>query len=55
VAAAARELFSNPNPSAAVDAWPMQHPVAASLAWSIVIIGISAPTAAWLLRCRTTD
>jgi ABC transporter DrrB family efflux protein len=55
VAAAVRELFSNPNPSAAVDAWPMQHPVLASVLWSVVIIGISAPTAAWLLRRRTTN
>jgi ABC-2 type transport system permease protein len=55
VAAASRELFSNPNPSAAVDAWPMQHPVLASIIWSVVIIGVSAPTAAWLLRRRTTN
>lgn len=55
VAGAVRELMGNPNPSAAVDAWPMQHPVAASLLWSIVIISVCAPTAAWLLRRRTTD
>ena len=55
VAAAVRELFSNPNPSSAVGAWPMQHPVAASILWSIVIISVSAPTAAWILRRRTTN
>ena len=55
VAAASRELFSNPNPSSAVGAWPMQHPVVASILWSIVIIGVSAPTAAWILRRRTTN
>jgi len=55
VAAAVRELFGNPNPSASVDAWPMQHPVTASIAWSIVIMAVSAPTAAWLLRRRTTN
>jgi ABC transporter DrrB family efflux protein len=55
VAAAVRELLGNPNPSAAVDAWPMQHPVMASLLWSVVIIAASVPTATWLLRRRTTD
>jgi ABC-2 type transport system permease protein len=55
VAAAVRELFSNPNPSSAVGAWPMQHPVAASILWSIVIVSVCAPTAAWLLRRRTTN
>jgi len=31
VTAAARHLWGNPNPSATIHAWPMQHPVAASL------------------------
>src|SRR5262249_42607823 len=30
VTAAARQLFHNPNPSARIDAWPMQHPIATS-------------------------
>ncbi|WP_236240244.1 ABC transporter permease [Streptomyces sp. CC228A] len=34
---AARELFGNPGVSQS-DAWPMQHPVWASLAWSLLII-----------------
>jgi ABC-2 type transport system permease protein len=36
---ACRELFGNPGvvPS---DAWPMQHPVWASLAWSVLIIAV---------------
>jgi ABC transporter DrrB family efflux protein len=55
VAAAVRELFANPNPSADVNAWPMQHPVAATIAWSVVITAVAAPTAAWLLRRRTTN
>lgn len=33
VTAAARQLFANPNPSAAVHAWPMQHPTLAALLW----------------------
>ena len=55
VTAAARELWGNPNPSAAIAAWPMQHPVAASVAWSVAILLVFAPLAAWLYRRRTTD
>jgi ABC transporter DrrB family efflux protein len=40
VTAAARTLFGNPKPSATIQAWPMQHPVAASLLWSIALIGV---------------
>jgi ABC-2 type transport system permease protein len=55
VTAAARDLFSNPNPSASVHAWPMQHPVLASLLWSVALIAIFAPLSAALYRRRTTD
>jgi ABC transporter DrrB family efflux protein len=55
VAAAARELFGNPNPSATVGAWPMQHPVAASILWSIAILAVFAPLASALYRRRTTE
>jgi len=55
VTAAARELFDNPNPSATIQAWPMQHPVLASLLWSIALIAIFAPLASLLYRRRTTD
>jgi ABC transporter DrrB family efflux protein len=54
VTAALRTLFGNPNPSASLPAWPMQHPVAAALAWSILILVIFAPLAAHLFRRRTT-
>ncbi|HEX3706306.1 MAG TPA: ABC transporter permease [Mycobacteriales bacterium] len=54
VTAAARDLLGNPNPSASIHTWPMQHPVVASLAWSAVIIAICAPLAAALYRRRTT-
>ncbi|MET7297857.1 ABC transporter permease [Embleya sp. NPDC005575] len=37
---AARVLFGTPGADAVSDAWPMQHPVWASLLWSVVIIGI---------------
>jgi ABC transporter DrrB family efflux protein len=55
VTAAARELFGNPNPSASIGAWPMQHPVATSILWSAAILAVCAPLAAALYRRRTTD
>jgi ABC-2 type transport system permease protein len=55
VTAAARELFGNPNPSASIDAWPMQHPIVAALLWSIALLAVFAPLAMVLYRRRTTD
>jgi ABC-2 type transport system permease protein len=55
VTTAARELWGNPNPSAAIQAWPMQHPITASLLWAVVLLAIFAPLAAMLYRRRTTD
>jgi ABC-2 type transport system permease protein len=55
VAAGARHLWGNPNPSATISAWPMQHPVLASVAWSAFILAVAAPFAAWLFRRRTTE
>jgi ABC-2 type transport system permease protein len=55
VTAAARDLFGNPNPSAAIQAWPMQHPISASLLWSIGFLLVFAPLATVLYRRRTTD
>jgi ABC transporter DrrB family efflux protein len=55
VTAGARHLFGNPNPSATVSAWPMQHPVEAALIWSCAILAVAAPMAAHLFRTRTTE
>ncbi len=55
VTAASRELFHNPNPSATIDAWPMQHPIATSLLWSLAMLAVFAPLATTLYRRRTTD
>jgi ABC-2 type transport system permease protein len=55
VTAAGRQLFHNPNPSAAIHVWPMEHPVIASLLWSGAILAIFAPLAVWLYRRRTTE
>jgi ABC-2 type transport system permease protein len=55
VTAAARDLWGNPNPSASISAWPMQHPIVASLLWSLALLAIFAPLATVLYRRRTTD
>ncbi len=55
VTAACRHLFGNPNPSASIHAWPMQHPVLAALLWSVALVAIFAPLATLLYRRRTTD
>ena len=53
IASACRQLFGNPNPSSAINAWPMQHPVWAALIWSIGLLIIFFPTGAYLYRRRT--
>ncbi|WP_378743052.1 ABC transporter permease [Nocardia brasiliensis] len=46
VVQASRVLFGNTHPAMpASDVWPMQHPVAASLLWSALILVISVPLA----------
>jgi ABC-2 type transport system permease protein len=54
VTAGARQLWRGPNPSASLGAWPMQHPIEASLAWSMLILAVAAPVASRLFRRRTT-
>jgi ABC transporter DrrB family efflux protein len=55
LASACRQLFGNPNPSALLQDWPMQHPVAAALLWSAALLLISVPVAVYLFRRRTAD
>ena len=45
VAAACRRLFGNPDPSALVQAWPMQHPELATLLWSSLALVVFVPLA----------
>lgn len=54
-AAACRDLWGNPNPSATSTAWSMQHPVWTALAWSIGILVVSLPPTSTLYRRRTTN
>ena len=55
VVAGARDLWGNPNPSAMVQAWPMQHPVEAALIWSVAILAVACPLAAHSFKKRTTE
>ncbi len=55
VTSACRSLFGNPNPSSTINAWPMQHPVVASLVWSIAILVVSVVAAGHLYRRRTSN
>jgi ABC transporter DrrB family efflux protein len=55
VTSASRELFGNPNPSGTIDDWPMQHPVAASVLWTLLLLAIFVPLAAYLYKGKTTD
>lgn len=48
-AVAARTLFHNPSPYVG-DAWPLLHPVLATVLWSCTLIGVFAPLAVWRFR-----
>jgi ABC-2 type transport system permease protein len=50
LAATSRHLFGNPNPAAAVHAWPLQHPELAVVAWSAAMLLVFAPLAVRLYR-----
>jgi ABC transporter DrrB family efflux protein len=55
VTAASRHLFGNPAATGTSHAWPMEHPVAAALIWSVVILAVCAPLAASIFRRRTAE
>jgi ABC-2 type transport system permease protein len=50
LAAACRHLFGNPNPAAAVHAWPAQQPELAVICWSVGMLLVFAPLAVHLYR-----
>ena len=52
VTTAARTMLHNPNPAATSNAWPLQHPVTASLIWTATILSLSVPLARRLYRRR---
>jgi ABC-2 type transport system permease protein len=49
--AACRQLFSGPGPALSSHTWPLQHPIVASLGWSLLILCVAAPLA--VRRYRT--
>jgi ABC transporter DrrB family efflux protein len=54
LAAATRQLFGNPNPAAAVHAWPEQHPELAVLCWTFGMLAVFAPLAVRLYRTKNS-
>jgi len=48
LAAACRQRLGNPNPAAAIAAWPMRHPELASAAWSLALLAVLMPVTVWL-------
>jgi ABC-2 type transport system permease protein len=48
LAAACRQLLGNPDPAAAIAAWPMRHPEVASAAWSLALLTVLMPVTVWL-------
>ena len=50
LAASCRGLFGNPNPAAAVQAWPMQHAELTVVIWAVAIIAVFAPLSVRLYR-----
>jgi ABC-2 type transport system permease protein len=52
LATACRQLLGNPDPSAAIRSWPMQHAVLASALWSAVLLAALVPLAVFLYARR---
>jgi ABC transporter DrrB family efflux protein len=52
---ACRELWGNGLPAPPDAAWPLQHPVAVSIAWSFLLTAVFAPLAVAAFRRRSRD
>ncbi|TFV72622.1 ABC transporter permease [Blastococcus sp. CT_GayMR20] len=55
VTQACRELWGNAPPAPADAAWPLQHAVPVSVAWSLVLTALFAPLAVAAFRRRSRD
>jgi ABC transporter DrrB family efflux protein len=56
IAEALRKLFGNPGVQGAGDvAWPLQHPIAYSIIWTVLIIVVCAPLAVRAYAKRTAE
>jgi len=51
--AACRQLFGNPGATQVSDTWPLQHPVAASVGWSLLLLALFVPLAIRTYRSAT--
>jgi ABC transporter DrrB family efflux protein len=54
IVAACRELFGNPTATPADAPWPLQHPVAAALAWIALVLIVCVPLTIRRYRVATT-
>jgi len=45
-----RHLFGNPSAAATHTAWPLEHPITMSLAWSLLLLAVFVPLAVWRYR-----
>jgi ABC-2 type transport system permease protein len=50
--AACRELFGNPGAPAGDLAWPLAHPVPATIGWALVLLAVFAPLSVRTYRTR---
>ena len=53
--AAVRELFGNPTTPLTSSVWPLEHPVAASAIYCVILLAIAVPFALRKFRARTSD
>lgn len=44
---ACRDLFGDPTAALAHPAWPLAHPVVATLGWSLILLAVFVPLATW--------
>ncbi|HEU5109790.1 MAG TPA: ABC transporter permease, partial [Micromonosporaceae bacterium] len=51
--AACRQLFGNPRPAGTDLAWPLAHPIPATLLWSVVLLVIFVPLAVRAYRRKS--
>ncbi len=50
VTSCCRSLFGNPNPSASIQVWPLQHPELATALWALLLLAVFVPLAIRLYR-----
>lgn len=55
VTASCRSLFGNPNPSALIQVWPLQHPELATALWALALLVVFIPLAIHPYRRESQD